>query len=90
MIGAFLSAFLFQKTGKLLFSCLGEITGTGILGALLSYPVAVFFMGKDVAVFFFVVPFLLSTVCGTLMAAALFEVLRRVGLVSYLHRLMNE
>ncbi|WP_313074898.1 energy coupling factor transporter S component ThiW [Lacrimispora sp.] len=90
MIGAFLSAFLFQKTGKLLFSYLGEITGTGILGALLSYPVAVFFMGKDVAVFFFVVPFLLSTVCGTLMAASLFEVLRRLGLVSYFHRLMNE
>lgn len=90
MIGAFLSALLFQKTGKLLFSCLGEIGGTGIIGALVSYPLAVFFMGKDIAVFFFVVPFLLSTVCGTLMAAALFEIFRRLGLVSHLNRLIKE
>lgn len=90
MIGALLSALLFQRTGKLLFSCLGEIGGTGVIGALISYPLAVFLMGKDVAVFFFVVPFLLSTVCGTLMAATLFAIFHRLGLVSYFNRLIKE
>ena len=89
MVGAYLSALLFQKSGKLLLAYMGEITGTGLIGALLSYPVAVLILGKEVAVFFFVVPFLMSTVCGTLFAAFLLETLRRLGLVSYLRQLIS-
>ncbi len=89
MVGAYLSALLFQQTGKLLWTYAGEITGTGLLGALLSYPVAVMILGKEVAVFFFVVPFLMSTVCGTLFAAFLLETLRRLGLLSYLRQLIG-
>lgn len=89
MVGAYLSALLFQKTGKLLWAYVGEITGTGLIGALLSYPVAVMLLGKDVAAFFFVVPFLMSTVCGTLFAAFLLETLRRLGLLSYLRQLIG-
>ncbi len=89
MVGAYLSALLFKKTGKLLLAYVGEITGTGLIGALLSYPVAVLILGKEVAVFFFVVPFLMSTVCGTLFAAFLLETLRRLGLLSYLRQQIN-
>nr|WP_314462197.1 energy coupling factor transporter S component ThiW [uncultured Clostridium sp.] len=89
MVGAYLSALLFQKTGKLLWAYVGEITGTGLMGALLSYPVAVLILGKEVAVFFFVVPFLMSTVSGTLFAAFLLETLRRLGLLSYLRQLIG-
>ena len=89
MVGAYLSALLFKKTGKLLLAYVGEITGTGLIGALLSYPVAVLILGKEVAVFFFVVPFLMSTVCGTLFAAFLLETFRRLGLLSYLRQLIN-
>ncbi len=74
MAGAFLGAYLFQKTRKLL-PC---------------YPVAIFLMGKEVAVFFFVVPFLMSTLAGTLLAAILLAMLRRLGLFSYFERLINE
>lgn len=89
MVGAYLSALLFKKTGKLLLAYVGEITGTGLIGAILSYPVAVLILGKEVAVFFFVVPFLMSTVCGTLFAVFLLETLRRLGLLSYLRQLIN-
>lgn len=89
MVGAYLSGLLFQKTGKLLWAYAGEITGTGIIGALLSYPVAVLILGKDAAVFFFVVPFLMSTLCGTLFAAFLLETFRRLGLLSYIRQLIN-
>lgn len=89
MVGAYLSALLFQKTGKLLLAYLGEITGTGLIGALLSYPVAMMILGKDVAVFFFVVPFLMSTVCGTVFAAFLLETLRRLGLLTYIRQLID-
>lgn len=90
MVGAFLGAYLFQKTGKLLLAYLGEIIGTGLIGGTLCYPVAVLLMGKEVAVFFFVVPFLMSTVCGTILAAILIEIFRRLGLFSYLVRLIQE
>lgn len=89
MVGAYLSALLFQKTGKLLWAYGGEIVGTGFIGAILCYPVAVMILGKDVAVFFFVVPFLMSTVCGTVFAAFLLETFRRLGLLSYLRQIIG-
>lgn len=90
MIGAFLGAYLYQKTRKLFAACLGEMAGTGLIGAIACYPVAAFLMGKEVAVFFFVSPFLVSTVSGSLMAAILIQFLHRVGLFSFFSRLMNE
>ena len=90
MVGAFLGAYLYKKTGRVSLTCLGEIIGTGFIGATLCYPVSALFMGKNVALFFFVVPFLMSTVCGTILAAFLLVILRRLGLVSYLTRQMND
>ena len=64
--------------------------GTGLIGGLLCYPVAALLMGKDVAVFFFVAPFFMSTLAGTILAAVLLAMLRRLGLFSYFERLINE
>ncbi len=90
MVGAFLSAYLFQRTGKFFLTYLGEVIGTGLIGAILCYPIAVLIMGKEVAVFFFVVPFLMSTVSGTILAVLLIEIMRRSGLFSCVRRLINE
>lgn len=89
MAGAFLGAFLYQKTSRFVLAYLGEIVGTGIIGALLCYPIAIFLMGKEIALFFYVVPFLTSTVCGTAMAVVLLEILRRSPLFSHLHRMIQ-
>lgn len=43
--GAFLGAFLFRKTGRFVLAYAGEIIGTGIIGAMLCYPVAVLLIG---------------------------------------------
>jgi energy coupling factor transporter S component ThiW len=90
MAGAFLGAWLFKKTRRFLLAYVGEVVGTGFLGAILSYPIAVLVMGKEVAVFFFVVPFLMSTVSGTIFAAILIEILRRTNLFSYFNQMINE
>lgn len=68
MIGAFLAGVLYKKTNSKLLAVAGEIMGTGILGAIAAFPVARFIMGKNVAAFFFVIPFLINTVCGSLIA----------------------
>lgn len=90
MVGAFLCGLLYQKTGKLFAAYAGEVIGTGIIGGTLCYPVAVYLMGKEVALFFYVVPFLLSTVCGTMIAAVLLGVLFKSGAMAYLRQLLVE
>jgi energy coupling factor transporter S component ThiW len=68
MIGALLAGILYSKTNKASLAIAGEIFGTGILGGLLAFPIAYLIMGKKVAALFFVTPFLISTIGGSLIA----------------------
>lgn len=68
MIGAFLAALLYMKTKQKLLAVIGEIVGTGLIGAILAFPIAKFILGKNVAAFFFVIPFLINTICGSIIA----------------------
>ena len=74
MIGAFLAGVLYNMTKQKLLAVAGEIAGTGIVGALAAFLVARFIMGKDVAVLFFVIPFLINTVCGSIFAVIILKV----------------
>ena len=47
MCGALLCGIVYHKTHKLLPTLIGEVFGTGIIGGLLAWPVAILFMGKD-------------------------------------------
>lgn len=73
MIGAFLAALMYQKTKRVTLAVIGELVGTGLLGAILSYPVATYFMGREVALFFFVGPFFLSSVAGVIVGSIIFK-----------------
>ena len=46
MCGALLCGIVYHKTKNLLATLCGEVFGTGIIGGLLAWPVAVFLMGK--------------------------------------------
>lgn len=84
MVGAFLCGFLYQHTGKLAAAYFGEVFGTGIIGGLLCYPVATLLMGQEAALFAYVIPFLISTAGGTVMAMILVGALYQSGAMSYL------
>jgi len=58
-----------------------ELFGTGILGALIAYPVAAFIIGREAALFVFVIPFAISSAGGAAIAYALLAVLTRVGVI---------
>ncbi|WP_026518832.1 energy coupling factor transporter S component ThiW [Butyrivibrio sp. FCS006] len=90
MIGALCCGLVYKYTGKLTFTYVAEIIGTGIIGGLLAYPVAAFVMGKEVALFVYVVPFLVSTVGGTLIAAVLITVLKQNHVLEKLQTLVKE
>lgn len=89
MVGALLSGMLYRRFGKLTAAYLGEVFGTGIIGGLLCYPVATLLMGKEAAIFAYVAPFLMSTLCGTIMAALLTGVLSRSGALAYLKHMLE-
>ena len=85
MVGALLCGLIYQKTGKLLLTYIGEVVGTGLLGGMLCYPVAVLIMGNsEAALFTYVMPFFMSTVCGTVMAAILVAALEKSHAMNYL------
>ena len=82
MCGALLAGLLFYFLKKLPFAYIGEVFGTAIIGGMLAYPVALLFMGnKAAALFTFVVPFAISTVVGTIIAAVVMEILKKTGLL---------
>ena len=71
MCGALLSGLVYSRTKNLWLTVAAEAFGTGIIGGLCAYPIAILFMGKvagDIAFYVYVVPFLISTVCGSIIA----------------------
>lgn len=82
MCGALLGGLLYRYGKKLPFAYVGEVFGTGIIGGMLSYPVAYFVMGNHAAaIFTFVVPFLISTCGGTILAVILTMPLKQTGIL---------
>lgn len=80
MCGALLCGILYHKTKNLLATLAGEVFGTGIIGGLLAWPVAVFLMGKaagDIAFYDYIVPFLVSTVGGSIIAGVVLIALEK-------------
>jgi energy coupling factor transporter S component ThiW len=73
MIGAALAGILYRRTGHVLGAIVGEIFGTGVLGGLVAYPVAKYLLGTPVGALFFVVPFLVSTTGGSIIAWLLYH-----------------
>lgn len=77
MIGAFLAAVLYSKTKKLGVAALGEVFGTGILGAMATYPIAVLILGQEATLFGLIPAFTISSFAGALMGYALLKILVR-------------
>lgn len=68
MIGALLAGLFYKKFKNIYASALGEVIGTGFIGAILAYPIAKLLMGKKVAALAFVFPFSLSCIGGAVFA----------------------
>lgn len=77
IIGAFLAAIIYQKTRTLSLSALGEVIGTGIFGAMATYPIAVLILGQEATLFGLIPSFTISSFTGALMGYGLLKVLVR-------------
>lgn len=90
MVGAILCGICYQKTRHMAAAYAGEVIGTGILGAMLCFPVATWIMGKEAALFTYVIPFMLSTVCGTCIAVVLLTALQKAKVLELLKENLAE
>ena len=82
MFGAFICGMVYKYTKNMPGTLLGEVFGTGILGGLCAYPVAILFMSKsatEVAFYAYIVPFLISTVAGSIIAGVLLYSLKKTN-----------
>ena len=88
VFGATLSGILYKASkGKIWAAVLGEIIGTGVIGAIVSYPVMAFICGREGLGWLFYVP---SFICGTLIGGSIAFIflyqLQRVGVLSDIQR----
>ena len=88
MCGALLSGLLYKWMKKLPAAYIGEVVG--IIGGMLSYPIAAVLMGNQTAALFtFVVPFLISTVGGTIMAIVITMTMKKTKVLARIQQQIN-
>ena len=80
MCGALLCGLLYKYSkGLLPLAYVGELFGTSVIGGILSYPIAAGIMGNpNAAVFGFVLPFFISSCGGTILAAILVTMMKKM------------
>ncbi len=75
MIGALLAALIYKYSSNKILAGVGELIGTGLLGGLLAYPLASYFMAKELALLFYVYPFFISSLGGVILGLILLKLI---------------
>lgn len=73
MIGALLAGLAYKQCRNLPAAMTGEIIGTGILGGLTAWLIASTLLGSKAVAWFFIPPFLVSTIGGSIIAGLLLK-----------------
>lgn len=93
MFGALVCGLVYKYSKNIPLTCIGEVFGTAILGGLCAYPIAIAFMGQsvgDIAYYAYILPFLVSTVSGAALSAALILSLKRTSILHNVLRGLEE
>lgn len=73
MIGALVAGILYQRGRTLPCAMVGEVFGTGILGGFAAWLIAYFLLGSEAVAWFFIPPFLISSIGGSFIAVMLLK-----------------
>lgn len=80
VFGVVLAGLAFRYTRNIYFTALGEVIGTGLIGATVgALLVAPYLMGRDIALTVLILPFLLSALAGAVLGVFGLRVLRQLG-----------
>ena len=90
MCGVLLAGLLYMWLKKRWGAYIGEVFGTAVIGGLLAYPFASLLMGNaEATLFTYVIPFLISTGVGTVIAVIIVEVMAGTGLLKRLQDMLK-
>lgn len=83
IFGAFLSGVFYRVSkGKIIFAIIGEVIGTGVIGAIASYPVMTLIWGRTGLTWMFYVPsFIGATLIGGTIAYFFLKALSKNGML---------
>lgn len=88
IFGPIIGGLIYKKTKNIYLVFIGEVIGTGLFGAMASYPLMRLFYGLDIKSPFYYIPFYTpSAVVGAAMGVAVLLILKRSGV---LNRMVNE
>lgn len=73
MIGAFIAGLAYSKFKAIPAAMAGEIFGTGIIGGFIAWIIATLLLGTKAVAWFFIPPFLVSTIGGSIIAGLLLK-----------------
>lgn len=91
IFGPLLGGFLYRKTKNLYLACLGEIIGTGIIGAMVSYPLMKYIYHFDLQNWYYYIPFYTpSAVIGGVMGVLILLKFKRSGRLDRFVNDLNE
>ncbi|MBH1939822.1 energy coupling factor transporter S component ThiW [Mobilitalea sibirica] len=82
MIGALLCGLLYRYTRKTGFAFVGEVIGTGVIGALVAYPVAAMLLSSKAAFYGFILPFSISSFAGAAISVTFLFAMKKTGVLS--------
>jgi energy coupling factor transporter S component ThiW len=82
MIGALLAGYFYRRAKIYGAAAAGEWIGTGLIGAVIAVPVAALFLGSKTGAFFFVLPFLTSSVAGGIIGWMVLRLIRKSSYVN--------
>ena len=91
IFGPILGGLLYRKTKSLWLTLVGEVIGTGIIGAIVSYPLMKWFYGLDAQQWYYYIPFYTpSAVVGGAMGVAAMLILKKNGMLARMQQALEE
>lgn len=75
IFGALLAGLAFRLLKRDYFAALGEVAGTGLIGALAAFPLAKWLLGFTGLAYAFIIPFALSSLAGSIIGLFILRLL---------------
>lgn len=79
IFGALLAGLAFMLFKRTYAAAIGEVLGTGLIGALVAFPLARWLLGFEGLALAFIVPFTLSSVAGAILGVLILHLWKKTG-----------
>lgn len=82
IFGALLAGLAYRYVKRDYMAVVGEILGTGFLGALVAVPLAKWLLGFAGVALALIIPFFLSSIVGAIMGVVILRLMKKTGVVN--------